>query len=321
MPGWIESQFHVGLVLPAAYPETMTGGGAVLDALVRTAADDFFGAVELGAIADAGVRREARGILDASHLDVVFAAQPAILGERLNLNADDDGERQRAVEGCCRQIDQAYELGARMMMVMSGPDPGEAGARERQYRLLGDSLKQLCNYAQERATEYILAITLEPQDREIDKKRLAGPTREATAVIETVKAEYSNVGLTLDLSHQPLLGETISDMIVEGAEYLIHTHCGNCVVQDRNHPAYGDQHPYFGIPGGENDVEQLRLYLEALIYSGYFAKSVPTSMPVLSIEVKPGPGQRPEVVVANGKRVLREAWARLSQDRWAEGRM
>jgi sugar phosphate isomerase/epimerase len=321
MPGWIESQFHVGLFLPAAYPESATGGAAVIDALVKTATDDFFGAVELGAIADAGLRQEARGILEASHMDVIFAGQLAILGQQLNLNAEEERERERAVEACRVQIDQAYELGARILTVISGPDPGAADAREQQYRLLGDSLKQLCAYAQERASDYILAITLEPQDREIDKKRLAGPTREAATVVENVKAEYSNVGLTLDLSHYALLGETISDMIVEGAEYLIHTHCGNCVVRDRSHPAYGDKHPYFGIPGGENDVEQLRLFLEALIYSGYFAKSVPTSMPVVSLEIRPAAGQRPEVVIANGKRVLREAWAHLSQDRWAEGRL
>jgi len=321
MPGWIESQFHVGLFLPAAYPESAEGRAGVLEALVSTATDDFFSAVELASIPDAAVRREARGILEASHMDVLFAAQPAILAQRLNLNAEEQREREQAVEACRGQIDQAYELGARILTVISGPDPGMADARERQLRLLGDSLKQLCAHAQERASDYILAITLQPQDRGVDKKRLAGPTREATAVVEAVKAEYSNVGLTLDMSHAPLLGETISDMIVEGSEYLIHTHCGNCVAQDRGHPAYGDRHPYFGIAGGENDVEQVRLFLEALVYGGYFAKSVPTSMPVVSLAIQPSAGQRPDVVLANGKRVLREAWAHLSQDRWAEGRL
>jgi sugar phosphate isomerase/epimerase len=321
MPGWIESQFHVGLFLPTAYPESAAGGAALLDALLKTATDEFFGAVELGAVSDAGMRQEARGILDASHMDVIFAAQLAILDQQLNLNAEEERERERAVEVCRAQIDQAYDLGARILTVISGPDPGAQDARERQYRLLGDSLKQLCAYAQERALDYILAITLEPQDRKIEKKRLAGPTREAANVVETVKAEYSNIGLTLDLSHYALLGETISDMIIEGSEYLIHTHCGNCVVGDKSHPAYGDQHPYFGIPGGENDVDQVRLFLEALVYGGYFAKSVPTTMPVVSIQIKPTAGQRPEVVIANGKRVLREAWAHLSQDRWAEGRL
>jgi hypothetical protein len=27
-------------------------------------------------------------------------------------------------------------------------------------------------------------------------------------------------------------------------------------MRDKSHPAYGDQHPRFGVPGGENDVPQ-----------------------------------------------------------------
>jgi hypothetical protein len=110
-------------------------------------------------------------------------------------------------------------------------------------------------------------------------------------------------------------------MIIDGADNLIHTHFGNCVMRDPENPLYGDQHPPFGIPGGENGIEELRLFLEALIYSGFFAKSVPTSMPVLSMEIKPRPGESSELVMANGKRALKYAWAQLSQDRWAEGRI
>jgi sugar phosphate isomerase/epimerase len=224
------------------------------------------------------------------------------------------------VDTCKGLVDQAYELGARIMMVMSGPDPGEPERKAARERLI-DSLKQLCRYAGERAEDYLLAISVENFDRTIDKRALIGPTREAAEVIEAVRAEHSNCGLTLDLSHQPLLGETISDMIVEGTDPLIHAHFGNCVVRDPEHPSYGDQHPPFGIPGGENGIEELRVYLEALIYSGFFAKSVPTTMPVLSMEVKPRPGESSELVIANGKRALKYAWAQLSRDRWAEGRL
>jgi sugar phosphate isomerase/epimerase len=316
----IESQCRVGVVLPMAYPELAGGGGPLPEKLGKILEDDFFGAVEITRITDERLRREARAALDAAGVDVIFAAQPVILGSKLDLNAADPAVRQHAVDTCKGLIDQAYELGARIMMVMSGPDPGEAertAARER----LVDSLKQLCRYAGERAEDYLLAISVENFDRTIDKRCLIGPTEEAAQVIESVRSEYSHCGLTLDLSHQPLLGETISDMIVEGADPLIHAHFGNCVMRDPEHPSYGDQHPPFGIPGGENGIEELRVYLEALIYSGFFAKSVPTSMPVLSMEIKPRPGESSELVIANGKRALKYAWARLSQDRWAEGRL
>ena len=78
------------------------------------------------------------------------------------------------------------------------------------------------------------------------------------------------------------------------------------------------------VPGHERFkvlISELRLYLESLIYCGFFARSVPTSMPVLSMEIRPRPGESSALVIANGKRALKYAWARLSHDRWAEGRI
>lgn len=320
MPESIESHAHIGVVHFAAYPQCAGGDGPILETLASIAADDFFAAVEVTRIGDPAVRREARAMLDSSHMDVIFGCQPAILAEKLSLSALDRDEQGKAIAACREMIDQAYDLGARIMMVMSGPDPGEsdrAAARE----AFGDALKQLCRYAGERSEEYLLALSVETFDREVDKKCLLGPTRDAAGVVEAVKAEFSNIGLTLDLSHQPLIGEPIPEMILDGADSIIHAHFGNCVLRDPEHPLYGDQHPPFGIPGGENDVEELRLFLESLIYSGFFAKSVPTRMPVLSMEIRPSGSQRPEIVIANGKRALRDAWARLSHDRFAEGRL
>jgi sugar phosphate isomerase/epimerase len=316
----MESQCRVGVVLPMAYPELAGGDGPVLDRLGRVLEDEFFGAVEITRINDEKTRREARAMLDTAGVDVVFACQPVILGEKLDLNAADASARKRAVERCRELVDQAYALGARIMMVMSGPDPGEKERDAARDRLI-DSLKQLCQYAGEQAQEHALAVTVENFDRTIDKRCLVGPTKEAAQVVEAVRAEFSNCGLTVDLSHQPLLGETIADMIVEGRDTLIQAHFGNCVMRDRRHPSYGDQHPPFGIPDGENGIEELRLFLEALIYSGYFTKNVPTTKPVLSMEIKPRPGESSELVIANGKRALKYAWARLSHDRWAEGRI
>ena len=46
------------------------------------------------------------------------------------------------------------------MAVLSGPDPGEA-EREKQMDLLVDSLVQCCQYAQDKATDTPVWITLE----------------------------------------------------------------------------------------------------------------------------------------------------------------
>lgn len=309
----IESLCHIGIIHPMAYPEAGKGEGPiVLESLEAILRDDFFTAVEVTRIKDAGARKQARQMLDSAHVDVIFAGQPPLLGQKLSLNDLDDAARKRAIGECKASVDMAYELGARIMAVLSGPDPGEAD-RPRAMELLADSLKQTCAYAQEKGEDYLLAISLENFDRTVDKRCLIGPTAEAAKVADAVKREYSNFGLTIDLSHLPLLGEAPHDMVIAAIDHLIHVHIGNCLMSEREHPAYGDMHPRFGIPGGENDIPEVARFLEALIYGGYFKKNVPTARPVVSFEVKPLPQEKPELVIANAKRVLREAWARLGQ--------
>ena len=309
----IESLCHIGIIHPMAYPEAATGEGVVaLETLEAILRDDFFTAVEIMRIKDPEARKQARQMLETAHVDVIFAGQGPLLGQKLSLNDLDDTGRSKAIAECKASVDQAYEMGARIMAVLSGPDPGE-GARERETELLVDSLKRICAYAQEKGEDYQLAISLENFDRTIDKRCLVGPTAEAAQVAAAVKQEYSNFGLTVDLSHMPLLEETPHDMVIAAIDHLIHVHIGNCLTAEREHPAYGDMHPRFGIPGGENDIPEVAKFLEALIYGGYFKKNVPTSRPVVSFEVKPLAGEKSELVIANAKRVLREAWARLGQ--------
>lgn len=316
----IESHCRVGIVMPAAFPELASGNGSWPECLERVLEDAFFGAVEVSAIAEERVRREARAALEGAGVEVVFTAEPAIRSGRLDLNAVDLAERQHAVEICRQQIDQAYELGARIMTVMSGPDPGEAHRAAARERLI-DSLKQLCLYAGERAQEYLLAISLENGGPANEPRRLVGPTKDAAQVIEAVRAEYSQCGLTLDLGWQPHLGESIADMVIGGADELIHARFGNCVLRGESNPGPAEPHPPFGTLGSAIGIEELRLYLETLIYGGFFARSVPTAMPVLSMVVQPRAGEPSGRVIANGKRALTYAWARLSHDRWAEGRI
>ena len=44
-------------------------------------------------------------------------------------------------------------------------------------------------------------ITVEHFDRELDQKRLLGPTAEAAALLREVRKRHANVGMTVDLSH------------------------------------------------------------------------------------------------------------------------
>jgi hypothetical protein len=82
---------------------------------------------------------------------------------------------------------------------------------------------------------------------------------------------------------------------------------GNAVTKE-GLPAYGDAHPRFGFPGGSNDVDELVDYLQVLIDIGYLKEGEPK---VVSFEVKPYGDEDPELVIANAKRTLNRAWAKL----------
>ena len=294
----------VGLIHFMAYPQVMKGDGPILETLQKIAEDDFFTAVEVSWIKDAKVRQKAKKLLEVSHLAVAYGAQPRLLVKKLNLNSFNEAQRREAVNEVKAGVDEAYEIEAKGLAFLSGKDPGEE-KREQALRFLVFSIQEICEYAKSKGD---LRIILEIFDREIDKKCLIGPAKDARRVAEEVRKEFGNFGLMVDLSHLPLLGETPEQAILPVRDYLVHAHMGNCILKDKEHPGYGDQHPRFGIKGGENDVKELTEYLEVLLNIGFLN---PQNPPIVSFEVKPLADESSEVVIANAKRVLREAWAKI----------
>lgn len=191
-------------------------------------------------------------------------------------------------------------------MLATGPDPGEPH-RERGKKQFISSLSELCAYAEEKAKEYLLTITFEYFDREIDKKRLIGPTKEAVQIAQALTKSHRNFGLTVDQSHLPQLKERAADALQAAKGYIRHVHLGNCVVADKNHPFYGDQHPPFGISGGEIDVPEVADFLLHLEKVGYFDSG---DLPIVSCEITSGQGGDAELAIANAKRTIRQAWLR-----------
>lgn len=293
---------RVGIVHFMAYPECMSGEGPVVETITKLAEDPFFDFIEITHIKDPKARQEVKAILETSGMGVAYAAQPVVFSNQLNLNAFDGEERQQAIDRIKECIEEAAEIGAESMALVSGPDPGE-DRRPEASLLLAHSLKEICD----EANRCGISVALETFDRTIDKKALIGPTDEAVDLAE--KVNRANFGLMLDLSHLPLQHEMTYPAIKTAGKHLIHAHIGNCVLSDPNHPAYGDQHPHFGIEGGENGVEELAEFLQTLTFINYLE---PSENPrVVSFEVRPQPGQSSEVVIANAKRTLIKAWTRI----------
>lgn len=299
----IHKYMKVGLIHFMAYPSTMKGEGPIVETVRKIATDDYFDAIELTWIKDANVRQQVKKMLDTSHMTVSYGGQPRLLVTGQNINDIHEEGRRKAVENLKEGIDEAYEMGAIGFAFLSGKY--EEARKEEAYQALIRSTRELCAYAKSKGT---LRIVHEIFDYDIDKKSLVGPVDLAKRYAEEITREFDNFGLMVDLSHLPLLRETPEQSILPIKDYIVHAHMGNCVVKDPALPAYGDAHPRFGFPGGENDVDELVEYLRVLLKIGYLNDKNP---PVLSFEVKPFEDEDPDIVVANAKRVLNLAWARV----------
>lgn len=303
---------QVGIVHPMLYPEIASGQGPIIETAWRVATDPFFEVLEVGLVPRGEVRDDLRRLLDEAQVTIIVGAHTAILRNKLNLAALNESERQRSVECVETVIGQAYELGAKMVSLLDGADAHPGSMREDKAKSqLTRSLRELCAYAQAEAGDYAMTLALEPFDRDVEKRSLLGPSPDVAEIVTQVIEDYDNFGVTVDLSHLPLLRETPGQCLALLGDYVVHAHVGNCIMKDRSHPAYGDQHPPIGCLGGENDVDDLTGFLRLLLEVGYLGKALPTGRAVVSFEVKPLPGTDPELVIASSKRVWQAAWAQL----------
>lgn len=295
----------LGVIHFMLYPNAAKEG-KVLETLERIVLDEFFSVVEVTRFPDDATRDKAKQLLQAGQMTVAFGAQPVLLGNKLSLNDLDESRRRQAVDLIKECVDEAYELGAVGLAFLAGPDPGDAD-RDKAKGLLKESIQEICEYA---ASKGDLRIVLEVFDRDIEKKSLIGPSVEAGQFAAAVRKECPNFGLMHDLSHVPLLRESSLAALWAVKDQLVHVHIGNCSMRDASDPAYGDYHPRFGLPGSEVDIPALAEFLQALFTVGYLKEGC-KDRPIVSFEVKPLPGESSEIVLANAKRSLIEAWAML----------
>jgi sugar phosphate isomerase/epimerase len=299
----IYKYMKVGLIHFMAYPSTMKGEGPILETMKKILCDDYFNAIEVTMVKDPQVRKEVKKLLETSHMAIGYGGQPRLLTTGLNINDLDEDRSAKALATLKEGVDEAYELNAGGFAFLSGKY-GEQ-TKESSYKALVASTKELCAYAKSKGN---IKVILEIFDYDVDKKSLIGPAALAKRFAEEVTAEYDNFGLMVDLSHIPMIRETCEEAILPIKNYIVHAHMGNTVIKAPGCVAYGDTHPRFGFPDGENDVDELVDYLRVLMDIGFLNTSNP---PIMSFEVKPWEDEDPEVVIANAKRTLNEAWAKL----------
>ena len=298
----IERYLKVGLVHYMAYPFAAAGEGAIVDSVRRICADEYFDVIEVAWMKDPAVRADVRKMTEASAMTLAYGAHPRILRTGQNINSLDEEQRQTAVLNLKDGIDEAYELGACGYAFLSGKYEEET--KESSFRQLVRSTVELCRYAKEHGD---MPVNLSVFDYDVDKRCLIGPAPLAARFAEEVCKSVDNFGLLVDLTHIPLLHETIRESLMPVAKYLKHVHIGNSVMVP-GVPGYGDQHPRFGFPNSANGIPEIVEFIRVLFEIGYLNEEKPS---ILSFEVKPFGDDDIEMVIANAKRMLNAAWARV----------
>ncbi len=292
----------VGIVHFMAYPTTIRGEGPIFETVKKIAVDDYFDAIEITWIKDDAERKRVAELVKTAKLEVRYGAQPRLLTTGLNPNHIDETERVKAEQTLLEAIDEAEELGCPGIAFLSGKY--EESTKDQAFDSLVKTTNNLCAYAAEKGMNVVLEIF----DYDIDKKSLIGPTSLAKKFADTIKAKHSNFGLMVDLSHIPMYYESLTESLDPIKDDIVHIHIGNTVIDDVAHKGYGDQHIYFGYDNSENDVEEVRAFLQHCIDIGLIA---PDNRKIVSFEVKPLGDEDADAVVANAKRTLNKAWIKI----------
>ena len=291
---------RVGTILHVSYKQLGSGEGPILECLKKIVTDPYFEVVEVAHMKDAEVRKAAADMIARGHMTSSYGGQGRMLGAGLNINDLNEEGRQKALASLKEGIEEAYEMGVEDFAFLAGRYEEET--KEESFQALLKSTRELCEYAKSKGD---MPVLCEVFDYDIAKKSLIGPVDMVKRYAETICAEYDNFGLMVDLSHIPMLHETIEESLLPVQQYIRHAHMGNTVIKSPECPAYGDEHPRFGFPNSENDVEELAAYLRLLLKIGFLNEK---KRPIVSFEIKPFGEEDPEVCLANAKRTLDLAW-------------
>ncbi len=269
--------------------------------------DPAWGGVQIPPLSNDDVARRLGHALQVGGMTAVYGVGQSLARAGLDLHALDEGVRVASVERTKKYIDEAYRIGARIMDLNPGKDPGP-DLRSKARAAAIESLSVLCEYAQETATDYVLPLSMENFDREVDKKFYLGPTSETIEIVAEVRKRAPNMGITPDIAHLMIMGEDPAASVKAAGEMIFHAHLANYIIADKSDPRWGDNHPPFWVGGSEVFAAHMAAYLAALHEIGYFDSGESEyRRRLVTFEIRPGPEEPSPTVMAGSMRVLKRA--------------
>ncbi len=299
--------FDLGIVIPAVFPEMNDGSGPIIENLDYVLSSNLFNLVETSYRKSEQDFSVLKNYLVQKGLRTIYLAPSAIYQMKLDLNSLDENERKKAVAALKDFISRAYFLNAEKLLICSGPDPGLAYRKEAKSHLI-KSINELLEYTRNLQTDYLLELIFENFDRELQVKRLLGPTNETVDLILKIKERYGNINLILDQSHLRELGEDHQESLRLAKDYLSHIHLANCLLKHPSHPQWGDGHPAFNMKGSEMGTMDIVKMFSYLFEIGYLKENPKGRLPTISLEVKPLPNGNRQATFKETCETFLEAW-------------
>lgn len=294
--------FRLGINHHLLFPASFEDVQAHRDSLPAVLELEHFEIIDMFILEGGEVEREMTKLLLDSGKEAVYNC-PLMISDTLNPHHSDETIRQQTLHALYVHLDRARRLKAKKAGVASGIDPGPLERAEATARFV-DYLVEACRYA---APD--MEIIIEPFDRSIGKNLLIGPSAEAREVVEAVKRRgHENIGILLDMGHIPIVGESFEHAVQVLAPYIRHIHLGSCVIRDQTDPLYGDMHPPWGYPGGENDVEETVSFLKCLFAERILGEG---HRPSITLEMRPYPALSEAESVHIFIDKLNQAWDQL----------
>ena len=291
----------LGIVHSMAFPESSSSSSEFIRTLKKILNDSYFTLVEIGKLPFPELNSVVPDMIRAAGADFTYCGHSRLFANKLNINDLDEEKRLAAVEELKRGLDEAKAFGVKEFQFLSRQCPEDK--IEQGIEQLAKSTRELCAYA----NKLDIKVALEIFDHDIDKCSLLGPADRVKKFLEKV-SDIENFGIMVDCSHIPMIREPLSLHMNTIKGKIFHAHMGNTYIKDKNDPAYGDLHPRFGYPESENDASYLASYLQYLLDFGYLKEGGDN---YLSFEVRPVLDEDRDMVIANAKRTLAEAWKKV----------